>query len=249
MTEPPVRRQPAVAEPRAVEVDLADLAGLEPVRRLPGRNVTKAEIAVYQLGEVRIAVKTYRRRPAWVRHLLGRFLIHREAAAYRAAAGVDGLPRFFGCPDRFSLATEWIPGPSVPELPQKPVEDRVFEEVRRILDRLHARGIAIADLHHRNVLVTREGAVYLVDLAAAWLLPPRASRPRRALQRHFEELDGLALARMRARWTGGDIDAAVAAVGGSVVRWHRRGRKAKKFLDLLRGKRRRRSSGREETES
>jgi hypothetical protein len=43
---------------------------------------------------------------------------------------------------------------------------------------------------------------------------------------------------MRARFTGGDVAAAVAAVGPSAAAWHARGRRLKALLDRLRGKRR-----------
>jgi hypothetical protein len=45
------------------------------------------------------------------------------------------------------------------------------------------------------------------------------------------------LARMRARFTGADVDAAVTSVSPSAAAWHSRGRRIKKFLDRLRGKR------------
>jgi hypothetical protein len=70
----------------------------------------------------------------------------------------------------------------------------------------------------------------LVDLATAWR--------RRLWFERFRDADRVALARMRARFTGGDVEAAVRAVGHGAAAWHRRGRRAKALLDRLRGKQR-----------
>jgi predicted ATPase len=61
---------------------------------------------------------------------------------------------------------------------------------------------------------------------------------RRLLFKRFCESDRVNLARMRARFTGGDVEAAVASVSPAAAAWHRRGRKVKAWLDGVRGKRR-----------
>lgn len=217
-----------------------DLEHRRPERRLPGRNVTKADILVYRLDGRPVAVKTYASRPAWVRHALGRWLIRREAAAYGAAAGVDGLPAFLGRLGPYALATAWIEARPLSSWSGRRVDDSVFDAVEAILQALHGRGVAVADLHHRDVLLAADGSVFLVDLAMAWLLGKRPGRLRRALFDRLSEQDFVALARMRARWTGVDEAAAVAAVGRSAAAWHARGRKVKGLLDRLRGKNRNR---------
>ncbi len=227
----PVAGAEAVQGPGEGELDVATLAARTPDRIIVGRNVLKAELEVHRQGEKAVAVKTYRRRPFWVRFLLGRWMTSREVRGYRAAAGIAGLPGFLGRPDAYSLAIDWVPGRSLPELGQAIVDEQVFDRVAETLQRLHARGIAFGDLHHRNVLVTGEGGVFLVDLAMVWIKRPGTWWLRNALQRRVEELDSLSLARMRARWTGRDVDEAVATHGGSIVTWHRWGRKFKTFID------------------
>lgn len=214
------------------------LARLEPLRRLPGRNSTKADVLFYEVDGRRIALKTYAGRPAWMRHGLGRWLVRREAAAYRAAAGVGGLPEFFGRMGPYALATAWVEARPLSSLRGQPVDPAVFDSAAATLAALHERGVAMADLHHRDVLLADDGAVFLVDLATAWVLGPRPGRLRRAVFDHLRQHDLAALGRMRARWTGGDEAAATAAVGASAARWHARGRRAKRWLDRLRGKRR-----------
>ena len=39
-----------------IPLDPESLRGLEPIRKLPGRNVSKADLSVYEVGGVRVAV-------------------------------------------------------------------------------------------------------------------------------------------------------------------------------------------------
>jgi predicted ATPase len=105
-----------------------------------------------------------------------------------------------------------------------------------IVDEFHERGVALADLHHRDVLLAADGTLYVLDLATAWVAGERPGPLRRYLFERFCESDRVNLARMRARFTGGDVEAAVASVSPAAAAWHRRGRKVKTILDRLRGK-------------
>lgn len=224
---------------RAPPLDRARLATLEPSRRIPGRNRTKADIVVYRIDGVDVAVKDYRARPFAMRQTLGRLQVRWESAAYRAAHGISGLPRFRGRVDAFALATEWIDGRPLSELQPGEVDPSCFDDLGRLLEALHAQGIALSDLHHRDVLLDRDGTIWVLDLATAWTLGRRPGRMRQRLFRRLCELDRLALARMRARFGGGDPERAVDEFGGPVAAWHRRGRRLKHWLNRLRGKSRR----------
>ena len=215
-------------------IGAGELGTLEPQRILPGRNRTKADVLVYSVNGLELAVKDYSRRPMVIRQTLGRFLIRRESAAYRAAEGVRGLPRFFGCPSPFALATQWIHGRTLSSYRDSAPPPACFDEIERILGELHGRGVALGDLHHRDVLISDDDAVHLIDLATAWVVGPRRGWLRRVLFRRFRDQDLVALVRMRARYTGGDPDRAVAQLGGTAATWHRRGRGLKRWWDRLR---------------
>jgi len=217
--------------------DSARLEGAEPVRRIDGRNWTKADVLFFDLGDLRVAVKSYAPRGALIRNTLGRWLIRREAAAYVAAAEVTALPAFLGRPGPFALVTEWVDAEPL-KAREGVLDDALFDRLAAILDELHGRGVALADLHHRDVLLTPDGSLYLVDLATAWVLGPGPGFIRRLLFERFRESDRVNLARMRARFTGGDVEAAVASVSPEAAAWHRRGRRVKGWLDRLRGRRR-----------
>lgn len=211
------------------------LARLVPVRRLVGRNITKADVVVYDADGRRMAVKDYAARPFIARHTVGRLLVRRECRAYDAAGACPGLAPFLGRLGPFTLATLWLDATPLSE--RGTVSDEVFDRLDGVISELHARGLAIADLHHRDVLVGDDGAVHVVDLAAAYILGPRANAWR---QRIFERLcaqDRLAAARMRARFTGRSETDALAALDPDAVRLWTLGRRVKAVWDRLRGKR------------
>lgn len=218
------------------QLDLSRIGTMELQRRLVGRNISKAELRFYGDGEQRVVVKTYAQRPWLVRNLAGRWLIGRECGAYEAAQGCPGLARYHGRLGPFALAVQWVDARPLAELPRTDVNAEVFDRLDAILRRLHRRGIAVGDLHHRDVLVDKDGEVTVIDLPTAVFLGDRPGRFRRWLFQRLRESDLVAAARMRARFMGIDEASAVAAVGGSAARWHRRARKVKKLWNRLRGK-------------
>jgi hypothetical protein len=203
------------------------------VRRQRGRNRTKADLVVYRTPAGPLAVKDYSSRPWLVRQTLGRLLIRRETRAYEHLSGLPGLPAFHGRLGPYSLALQWIDGRPLSEHEDGSLPPAVFDELQRIVAALHARGVALADLNHRDVLLGADGRVHVLDLAMAC----RAGRGaiRRQLFERFAASDRFALARLRARFTGEDAGAVIAAADPRVLAWHRRGRRLKWYWDKLRG--------------
>lgn len=207
------------------------------MRQIRGRNNTKADILVYRLGTLQIALKDYRRRPWWVRQSLARWMTHRETAAYRAAAGIPGVARFLGRLGPVTLATEWVESRSLGELRDQAVDPAVFERLHEILGRLHAAGIALADLHLADVLVDPRGEVTLVDLANAFTLGPRPGPLRSRLFRRLVLQDEISFARLQAHLRQEDAEEAVRELGPRAARINRRNRRIKTWVDRIRGRR------------
>jgi len=216
--------------------DTSRLAEAVPVRRIVGRNSTKADVLFYELDDNRVAVKTYAPRSALVRNTLGRWMIRRETVAYRAAGEIDALPHFLGRLGPYSLAMRWVDARPLKESAGTELDDAFFDRLGAVLDELHGRGVALADLHHRDVLLGANDALFIVDLATAWVLGRRPGPLSRRLFQRFCESDRVNLARMRARFTGRDVEAAVSSVSPEAAAWHRRGRRLKGILTRLRGK-------------
>lgn len=206
-----------------------------PTLRLPGRNATKADVLQYEVEGRRLAVKDYSARPRWIRNTLGRWLVRREVAAFQAAAGLPEVPALVARLSPYAFATVWVEARPLSALSQRPLEPVLFDRLEHALAALHARGVALGDLHHRDVLVSDTGAIYVVDFATAWTAPPRSGPLRKAIFRRMADQDRLAAARLRARFTGLDEADVLAGLPPAAVRRWRRGRAVKRLLDRLRG--------------
>ena len=111
----------------------------KPWRRLPGRNSTKADVLFYRLDGAAVAVKDYGSRSFAVRNTVGRFLIRREARAYRAASGLPGLPRFLGRIGAFSLAMEYVDARPLAEVTGRSLDAAFFDRLEASVRALHGR--------------------------------------------------------------------------------------------------------------
>ncbi len=222
--------------PSGAEI-LRKLRGASPARRLRGRNATKADILVYRLDDgLELAVKDYRDRGPLVRRLIGRPSIRRECAAYAAAAGCPGLAPFHGRLGPEALVTGWLAARPLGELDRGSVSPEAFERLGEIVGALHARGVALGDLHHRDVLLAADGSVFVVDLATVLVLGERPGLLRRRLFARLAERDRVTVARLRARYLGLDEQAAMEAVGVDAARRYARTRRLKRLWNRLRGK-------------
>jgi hypothetical protein len=219
-----------------VSIDLHGLRSRRPSVRLRGRNLSKADILVYRLDRLDVAIKDYGRRPWPVRATLGRWLVRREAAAYRALEGVRGVPRFLGRVGPWALATAWIDARTLPELAPERAGREIGERVAAVVEGIHRRGVALADLHHRDCLIDPAGEVWLVDFATAFVRGPRPGPLRRWVFERLRQADLVAVARIRARFSGEDEDGASRTVGRGADRWHRRGRTLKRAWNAVRGR-------------
>jgi predicted Ser/Thr protein kinase len=127
-------------------------------------------VLYYEEGSVRLVVKVPPQ-AAWRCALLLPMLRH-EYRVYRSLKGFSGVPRCYGLIDGRFLVLEYIEGAS---LRDGRIGDHVrfFEDLRKLLEELHARGVAHADLKKKdNILIGADGRPYLVDFGVACLRKP-----------------------------------------------------------------------------
>lgn len=140
---------------------------------------TRADILLVEYNGQRAVVKDYLGRDYLFRTLMGRWLIGREHRAYRALAGVKGIPGYCHRVDAFALAVEHVEGRSCAQLRPGELGPEFFTKLRDIVDAIHARGVAHCDLKKdTNVMVTASGHPLVVDFASAlpqetWFWPLR----------------------------------------------------------------------------
>jgi hypothetical protein len=98
---------------------------------------------------------------------LGEWAADHEADMYRLAEDVPGIPRCFGRWGRTGFAHAFIEGHPLQRHEQ--VNDEFFPRLEKLLDALHARGMAYVDLEKReNILVGTDGRPWLIDFQISY---------------------------------------------------------------------------------
>ncbi|MFN7964829.1 MAG: hypothetical protein U0V87_03960 [Acidobacteriota bacterium] len=162
------------------------------------RNATKAMVTFECRGEQEVAVKDFSTAAWWFRVVVARRSLVREARTYAQLAGLPGIPVCLGLegPDRLVLAR--APGIPLDRLVPGTVPVAAFDRLERLIDAIHARGVAIADLHRSNVLVDEQANVALIDFALARIA--RVAAHPGPVIRALQRLDRHAAARIRAHY-------------------------------------------------
>lgn len=123
--------------------------------------------------------------------LLGRRTLRREARIYESLHGVAGIPRCYGLIAGRYLVLEHIAGPSLRVFAEPFADrDRFYARLLRILDDMHAAGIAHGDLKRKNnILVGPDEQPYVIDFGIAWRRTPRSPFWRRRVFELIAQMD------------------------------------------------------------
>lgn len=120
-------------------------------------------------GPERLILKDYSCRPLLGR-LWGRWVVAREQEVLRRLNGIPGVPQWRGAVGHYGfLMTELAGDP----LPRRGLRARTgpefFDACMRLLESVHARGVAHGDIRRKNFLMTPEATPALIDFQTAWL--------------------------------------------------------------------------------
>jgi predicted Ser/Thr protein kinase len=128
---------------------------------------TKADIFITRFEGRLYVVKDYSKKGFWERNFVGRMVIGREAGAYEALSGVEGLPPRFKRLSPHSFAVEYLDGKDLGCFQRGEIGPDVIHQFERIVDKLHKRGWVHLDLHRRTNILFVDGKIFIVDLASA----------------------------------------------------------------------------------
>ncbi|MFO7598540.1 MAG: hypothetical protein R6X27_01875 [Candidatus Desulfacyla sp.] len=127
--------------------------------------------AIWRVEEkgIRAVVKDFSANRSLFGNTVGRFLIWREAKAYRRLNGVKGTPTLYRVIDGIALVVQEIPGRSLENLEQEmTLPGSFFDELNELVTCFHRRGLAHCDLKRAaNTLLGEDGHPYIVDWAAS----------------------------------------------------------------------------------
>jgi predicted Ser/Thr protein kinase len=127
-----------------------------------------AQVYRVEYGGRAWVVKDFATRGFWVRQTIGRFLLGRELRALERLAGVDGVPQNAFRIDANAIATEFIPGVTLGNVPPEAMSATFFADLERLLDAVHRRGIVHLDTRGTgNMLLRPDGKPALIDFQAS----------------------------------------------------------------------------------
>jgi RIO-like serine/threonine protein kinase len=142
---------------------------------------TNTRPTIWRLEEngVRAVVKDFSNNRFLFRNIAGRFLVWREAKAYKKISNLKGIPTFFRVIGGLAIVTEEISGMDLATLKgKKRLPDGFFDALKKVVDGFHKRGVVHCDLKSgNNILLGHDGLPYIIDWAAAisrseFSLPP-----------------------------------------------------------------------------
>lgn len=177
------------------DMNYADaLSGIE--KHLTKGKFAKADVFVARYRGKRFIIKDFGSRGFWERNIIGRTVIGREARAYRALAGIDGLPAGFKRLTPFSLAIEYLDGRDLGGVERHEIGPGVVRQFERIIEEFHERGWVHLDLQRRSNILLVKDRVFVVDLASAFH-PGGVPLIGRVLVRFLGFADRLSLIKMK----------------------------------------------------
>ncbi len=101
---------------------------------------------------------------------LGRIVANHEIDIYQRLQGVRGIPGFWGRVGPTGFLHEFIPGQDLHA--GLPLTPEFFEDLKRLLEDLHARHIAYVDTNKReNILYGEDGKPWLIDFQISFQAP------------------------------------------------------------------------------
>lgn len=162
---------------------------------------TRPALYVIQKDDVIAVVKDFSPNGSLYRNTVGRFLVWRESKAYKRLTGLKGVPCCFRSIDGMALILEEIPGKNIEDLEKEEMLPKeFFEDLRRLVERIHERGLAHCDLKRApNILLGYDGKPYIVDWSASIFKTEFRLFPLNLLYRRFLMDDFNAITKIQLR--------------------------------------------------
>lgn len=130
---------------------------------------TRPMIWIVEVNGVRAVVKDFSHNKFFFRNSIGRFLLWREAKAYRRLGNLRGTPTLFRVIDGMALVLEEIPGSNLGSLEHgRGLPDNFFADLKDLVDSFHKTGLSHCDLKRApNFILGHDGLPYVIDWGAS----------------------------------------------------------------------------------
>jgi len=163
---------------------MTNMMHIEEMPLQKGKGLFKADVVVTPSAGRLLVRKDYSKYRDSLLSPVASFLIAREARFLQLLGGIPCCPDLVSVNDRFSFTMEYIDGDNVRESVRRGARVR-FQDILKAINMLHRNDIIHNDIRGANILVDRQGRVFIVDFASAIVIP----RPLRFLKRRLRCLD------------------------------------------------------------
>ncbi len=159
---------------------------------------SRPQVALVEVDGAQAVLKDYSYADPRFRRLIGPLLVWREARALTRLAGQRGVPRLLRRFGGQALLIEYLPGEAVKGMPRGALPLEFFERFNRLVDAIHARGVAHCDLRSEgNILIDAAGEPCCVDFVAHLGRGPWWNPLQRWAYRRLCQADRVAVARLK----------------------------------------------------
>ncbi|ASL27853.1 hypothetical protein E0E54_11485 [Azotobacter chroococcum] len=149
-----------------------------------GKGLFKADVVVSPFEDRMVVRKDYSRYRNTLLSPIASFIIGRETKLLQRVRDIPCCPDLVRVDDKFSFTMEYIDGKNVRESVRDGARIR-FHDILKAINMLHRNDIIHNDLRGANILVDRQGGIFIVDFASAIVIP----RPLRFLKTRLRCLD------------------------------------------------------------
>lgn len=182
---------------RPVEAAVDSRLGVSLIRR---GGWFKADVKEVSFQGDRLVLKDFSAK-SWPARVLGRAQVLREIRALTRLQGIPGIPACYGEAGRYGVLMERVEGDRITRWCglRPDGSAQMFERLARLLDQIHARGVAHIDLRKRdNILIAPDGSPRIIDFNASFCFEP-GSVAARLLFPILRRVDTAALLKWKSR--------------------------------------------------
>jgi len=163
---------------------------------------TRPRIFVVEEEGTRVVIKDFTPNGFFFRNIIGRFLIWREAKAYRKMRGLRGIPKFYRIINGLAIVVQEIQGKPLERVKEGHLlPDGFIDTLKRLIDEVHKRGIAHCDLKRAgNIILGNDGMPYIIDWGASIFDSEFRLPLLKAVYRRFVLDDNMAIVKLKLRY-------------------------------------------------
>ena len=186
------------------------------VKKITAEKAMKPDILIVERRQQFLVAKDFRDKGWVTRNLWGPLNLMYEKFLLNKLEGIAQVPQIIGLEDYNCLLISRIEGDEIKKCSHL-LSDNFFDQLLKIADDLHSRGVLHLDLGHKsNIMVDQHGNPAIIDFNASLYLPPNAFF--RPLIRLLSKVDLYSILRLKIKFRPQDSSPAEERRVGNFLR-------------------------------